>query len=38
MTEQLLPRYAELVVNVGVAVGPGSTVLVRADIDHREVA
>lgn len=28
MTEQLLQRYAELVVNVAVAVGPGSTLSV----------
>ena len=38
MNEDLLRRYAELVVQVGAAVRPGSTVYLRAGIDHRELA
>lgn len=38
MTEELLQRYAELVVKVGAAVVPGTVVQVRANIAHRDLA
>ncbi|MFI5100926.1 MAG: aminopeptidase, partial [Actinomycetes bacterium] len=38
MTDDLLRRYAELVVHVGANVLPGSVVQLRCDIAHRELA
>src|SRR6266571_3467935 len=38
MTDDLLQRYAELVVRVGAAVVPGTVVQLRADVAHQELA
>ncbi len=38
MTDDLLQRYAELVVRVGANVLPGTVVQLRCDIAHRELA